>query len=39
MAHHRDELIGTLTNLDASEEEMIALVTGGILAPPAFQWR
>jgi len=35
----RDALIVELQSAGASEEESIEIITGGILASPAFQWR
>ncbi|MDK1082160.1 MAG: DUF1800 domain-containing protein [Anaerolineae bacterium] len=38
-AIERDKLIASLTEFNASDEEMLTVITGGILASPAFQWR
>ncbi len=35
----RDELIASVRSAGAREEETLAVLTGGILASPAFQWR
>ena len=35
----RDELIDSVRSADASEEETLQIVTAGLLASPAFQWR
>ena len=35
----RAELISSLSALGASEKEIVSVITGGILASPAFQWR
>ena len=38
-AHLRDALLAPLRAAGASEDETLAILTGGILACPAFQWR
>jgi hypothetical protein len=35
----RDELIGSVRSAGATEEETLEIVTAGLLASPAFQWR
>ena len=35
----RDKLIDTLISAGATEEETLQIVTAGLLASPAFQWR
>jgi hypothetical protein len=35
----RDELIASVRSADATEEETLQIVTAGLLASPAFQWR
>jgi hypothetical protein len=38
-ASARDELIGSVTSAGANADEALAILAGGILASPAFQWR
>jgi hypothetical protein len=35
----RDELIDSVLSAGATEEETLQIVTAGIIASPAFQWR
>ncbi len=35
----RDDLLAALRGAPASEEEVLAVIIGGVLASPAFQWR
>jgi hypothetical protein len=35
----RDELIASIQSAGATEEETLQIVTAGLLASPAFQWR
>ncbi len=35
----RDELIASIRSAGATEEETLQIVTAGLLASPAFQWR
>ena len=35
----RNELIGSVTSAGATEEETLQIVTAGLIASPAFQWR
>jgi hypothetical protein len=35
----RDELIHSVVSAGASEEETLQIVTAGLIASPAFQWR
>jgi hypothetical protein len=35
----RDELIYAVTSAGATEEETLPIITAGLLASPAFQWR
>jgi uncharacterized protein (DUF1800 family) len=39
IAARRDELVDAIKSAGASQDEILQVVTGGLLASPAFQWR
>jgi hypothetical protein len=39
LSNARDELIASIQSAGATEEETLQIITAGVLASPAFQWR